>query len=207
MWAQAVVTLFIFLVAVFLPVVKTYHGYMLPLTLVLSYLWLTSLIFAALDYSGGRCRPYHCRLKHTVEAFQIIGLCVSSTGMLRAWTDGLAVCFCSLTRSSRRWCGEATVRTVPRAGTLRRRPPSSLNRRGPQRRRRRRSPRHDELGGGRESETREKSSETQGEDGEKGSNTQNSRDGAGYPRCNGRLGAAGLPAVWCFISRFLLYVL
>ncbi|KAK3901820.1 hypothetical protein C8A05DRAFT_44614 [Staphylotrichum tortipilum] len=69
----AVVTLFIFLVAVFLPVVKAYHGYMLPLTLVLSYLWLTSLIFSALDYSGSRCQPYHCRLKHTVEAFQIIG--------------------------------------------------------------------------------------------------------------------------------------
>ena len=60
---------------------------MLPLTLVLSYLWLTSLIFAALDYSGGRCRPYRCNLKHTVEAFQIIGLCVSSPCMLRSCTD------------------------------------------------------------------------------------------------------------------------
>lgn len=64
----------------FLPVIKSYRGYMLPLNLILSYLWLTSLIFSAHDYSGRRC-IFHsppllnrCRLKHTVQAFQIIGL-------------------------------------------------------------------------------------------------------------------------------------
>jgi hypothetical protein len=77
---QAVITLFIYLFGVVIPVFKSYHGYMLPLTLVLSYLWLTSLIFTSQDYSGGRCRNGYfygdsrCSLKHTVQAFEIVGL-------------------------------------------------------------------------------------------------------------------------------------
>ncbi|KAK4245131.1 hypothetical protein C7999DRAFT_34529 [Corynascus novoguineensis] len=71
----AVVTLFFFLFAMVLPALKSYHGYMLPLNLALTYLWLTSLIFSSQDYSGGRCRPLRCGLKHTIQAFFIIGFC------------------------------------------------------------------------------------------------------------------------------------
>jgi hypothetical protein len=80
-----VLTLFIYLFAMVFPAIKAYHGYMLPLNLVLSYLWLTSLIFSSQDYSGSRCLFFsppgigHCGLKHTVQAFFIIGLCASRT--------------------------------------------------------------------------------------------------------------------------------
>lgn len=80
-----------------LPAVKSYHGYMLPLNLALSYLWLTSLIFSSQDWSGGRCRytPYalrtgirnHCSLKHTVQAFNIIGLYVPLPNVLYSAFD------------------------------------------------------------------------------------------------------------------------
>jgi hypothetical protein len=88
---QAVLTLFFYIFAVVLPVLKSYRGYMLPLNLALTYLWLTSLIFSSQDYSGDRCSSdssypsyysYYsradsrCGLKHTIQAFQIIGLCV-----------------------------------------------------------------------------------------------------------------------------------
>ena len=80
---KAVVTLFFYLFAMVFPAIKRYLGYMLPLNLVLSYLWITSLIFTSQDYSGRRCgsayyytRASHCNLKHTVQAFEIIGLCV-----------------------------------------------------------------------------------------------------------------------------------
>ncbi|KAK4038559.1 hypothetical protein C8A01DRAFT_17353 [Parachaetomium inaequale] len=75
----AVLTLFLYIFAVVLPVLKSYHGYMLPLNLALTYLWLTSLIFSSQDYSGNRCRSYYstaasrCGLKHTIQAFHIIG--------------------------------------------------------------------------------------------------------------------------------------
>ncbi|GAB1315340.1 MARVEL domain-containing protein [Madurella fahalii] len=75
----AVLTLFFYLFAMFLPALKSYRGYMLPLNMALSYLWLTSLIFSSQDYSGGRCRynsppmVNRCGLKHTVQAFSIIG--------------------------------------------------------------------------------------------------------------------------------------
>ena len=88
MRVKAVVTLFLYLFAMVFPAIKRYHGYMLPLNLVLSYLWLTSLIFTSQDYSGGRCgrsyyytRSNHCSLKHAVQAFEIIGLCVLSHGL------------------------------------------------------------------------------------------------------------------------------
>jgi hypothetical protein len=83
-----VITLFFYLFAMVLPAIKSYHGYMLPLNLALSYLWLTSLIFSSQDWSGDRCRysvyvypgrtgvNHRCGLKHTVQAFNIIGLCV-----------------------------------------------------------------------------------------------------------------------------------
>jgi hypothetical protein len=57
---------------------------LLPLNIILSYLWLTSLIFTSQDWAGGRCRyntfnmglGTHCGLKHTAMAFFIIGLYV-----------------------------------------------------------------------------------------------------------------------------------
>ena len=67
-----------------LPAIKSYHGYMLPINLALTYLWLTALIFSSQDYAGGRCRSRwlgvrsFCGMKHTVQAFYIIGLYVSS---------------------------------------------------------------------------------------------------------------------------------
>lgn len=76
----AVLTLFIYLFTLVLPFLKSYRGYLLPLNMILSYLWLTSLIFSSQDYSGHRCRYNsppgvgHCRLKHTIQAFQILGL-------------------------------------------------------------------------------------------------------------------------------------
>ncbi|KAK3948714.1 hypothetical protein QBC32DRAFT_380364 [Pseudoneurospora amorphoporcata] len=74
----AVVTLFLYLFAMFAPALKAYRGYLLPLNLALSYLWLTNLIFSSQDYSGGRCHygpPYRgrCSLKHAVQAFNILG--------------------------------------------------------------------------------------------------------------------------------------
>ncbi|KAL2152828.1 hypothetical protein VTH82DRAFT_3983 [Thermothelomyces myriococcoides] len=75
----AVVTLFLYLFAVVLPVLKSYRGYLLPLNLILTYLWLTSLIFSSQDYSGGRCvrrgRSTRCGTMHTVQAFFIVGFC------------------------------------------------------------------------------------------------------------------------------------
>jgi hypothetical protein len=75
----AVLTLFTYLIAMVLPALKSYRGYLLPLNLALTYLWLTSLIFSSQDYSGNRCRFFssvavsRCGLKHTVQAFHIIG--------------------------------------------------------------------------------------------------------------------------------------
>ncbi|KAK3291084.1 uncharacterized protein B0H64DRAFT_409782 [Chaetomium fimeti] len=77
----AVLTLFFYLIAMVLPALKSYRGYLLPLNLALTYLWLTSLIFSSQEYSGNRCRySYYssravsrCGLKHTVQAFYIIG--------------------------------------------------------------------------------------------------------------------------------------
>ncbi|KAK4228694.1 hypothetical protein QBC38DRAFT_148751 [Podospora fimiseda] len=89
----AVLTLFLYLFASISPAFKNYRGYLLPLNLLLSYLWLTGLIFSSQDYSGNRCYNYsppsiagqtpnpnslinggnHCRLKHAVQAFWIIG--------------------------------------------------------------------------------------------------------------------------------------
>ncbi|KAK4187737.1 hypothetical protein QBC35DRAFT_498123 [Podospora australis] len=75
----AVLTLFLYLFLSFLPALKSYRGYLSPLNHILSYLWLTGLIFSSQDYSGHRCLynspPYvnRCRLKHTIQSFWIIG--------------------------------------------------------------------------------------------------------------------------------------
>ena len=77
---QAVVTLATSLIFMAINFRKGYNGWLLPFQMVLSYLWLTSLIFATQDYSGRRCifgPPFlagRCGLKHTVQAFTIITL-------------------------------------------------------------------------------------------------------------------------------------
>ncbi|KAK4097742.1 hypothetical protein N658DRAFT_387406, partial [Parathielavia hyrcaniae] len=68
-----VITLFFYLFAMVLPVLKSYRGYMLPLNLALTYLWLTGLIFTSLYWSMDRCQPLWCGRKHAVQAFYIIG--------------------------------------------------------------------------------------------------------------------------------------
>ena len=91
----AVLTLAFYLFGTISPAFKNYKGYLLPLNLLLSYLWLTGLIFSSQDYAGHRCyynspppiagpnpnsfvnRSSHCRLKHAAQAFWIIGLSVS----------------------------------------------------------------------------------------------------------------------------------
>ncbi|KAK4460650.1 hypothetical protein QBC42DRAFT_288304 [Cladorrhinum samala] len=87
----AVLTLAFYLFGTISPAFKNYKGYLLPLNLLLSYLWLTGLIFSSQDYAGHRCyynspppiagpnpnsfvnRSSHCRLKHAAQAFWIIG--------------------------------------------------------------------------------------------------------------------------------------
>ncbi|KAL2264517.1 hypothetical protein VTJ83DRAFT_7027 [Remersonia thermophila] len=74
----AVVTLFIYLITMFLPILKRYRGYMLPVNFILSYLWVTALIFAAQRFAGGRCVFYPvprrgCSVAHAILTFWIIG--------------------------------------------------------------------------------------------------------------------------------------
>ncbi|PHH62846.1 hypothetical protein CDD81_6646 [Ophiocordyceps australis] len=73
----AVITFIIYLVGTVLPFMENYHGHMVPLNMILSYLWLTSFIFSAQDWSGNRCYPTYpavgqCGKKHTVEAFNFL---------------------------------------------------------------------------------------------------------------------------------------
>lgn len=79
MHRQAVITLAFYLVATVLPFFGKYRGHLLPLNLVLSYLWLTSFIFAAQDWSSGRCAYDppgigRCSIKKATEAFDFIAL-------------------------------------------------------------------------------------------------------------------------------------
>jgi hypothetical protein len=79
--SQAVFTIPIYLIAMVSPVFSSYEGYFLPVNFIFSYLWLTSFIFSADDWSGQLCRRAplefsRCALKRTVEAFNFIGLCV-----------------------------------------------------------------------------------------------------------------------------------
>ncbi|EFZ03834.1 membrane-associating domain protein [Metarhizium robertsii] len=73
----AVITIPIYLVAMIAPVFKSYEGYFLPVNFIFSYLWLTSFIFSAVDWSGHLCRQEplganRCGRKRAVEAFNFI---------------------------------------------------------------------------------------------------------------------------------------
>lgn len=61
------------------PVFKSYEGYFFPVNFIFSYLWLTSFIFSAVDWSGQLCRQgplgaNRCSRKRAVEAFNFIAL-------------------------------------------------------------------------------------------------------------------------------------
>lgn len=69
----------VYLFAMFMPLAKTYGGFFLPVSFVFSYLWLTSFIFSATDWSGRLCREAalgvaRCSLKRTVESFNFVAL-------------------------------------------------------------------------------------------------------------------------------------
>jgi hypothetical protein len=78
---QGAIDAFFYLPALVVPLLKSYKGYLAPLSWILSYLWLAAFIFATLDYTGGRC-PSHspdyligkCALKKTLTAFCFLAL-------------------------------------------------------------------------------------------------------------------------------------
>ncbi|KAM4056577.1 membrane-associating domain-containing protein [Hirsutella rhossiliensis] len=80
----ATITLAFYLAATALPLIKSYRGYLLPLNLIFSYLWLTSFIFTAQDWSRGKCltaeprEHSQCRKRHAVEAFTFIAFLAKS---------------------------------------------------------------------------------------------------------------------------------
>ncbi|KAG5998406.1 hypothetical protein E4U54_002192 [Claviceps lovelessii] len=51
----AVITLALWTVGMFLPLISRYRGHLWPANLIFSYLWLTSFIFSTQDWAGGRC--------------------------------------------------------------------------------------------------------------------------------------------------------
>ncbi|KAL7944975.1 hypothetical protein V8C42DRAFT_324226 [Trichoderma barbatum] len=60
-----------------LPLVNAYGGHLWLADHILTYLWLTSFIFSAQDWTGGRCRSIgptsdKCGLKKTVVAFNFL---------------------------------------------------------------------------------------------------------------------------------------
>lgn len=72
-----VITLGFWLVGSVLPLIGRYRGYLAPLNLVFSYLWLTSFIFSSQDWSSGKCgfgKPGegHCSRKHAIDAFNFL---------------------------------------------------------------------------------------------------------------------------------------
>ncbi|OAA39725.1 MARVEL-like domain protein [Metarhizium rileyi] len=73
----ATITLALWTFGMVLPFVRAYGGHLWPVNLILSYLWLTSLVFSAQDWTGGRCRVIgpgfdRCGLKRTAVAFNFL---------------------------------------------------------------------------------------------------------------------------------------
>lgn len=84
--ALGAISSLIFLVAQFLPALKSYKGYLAPLHWILSYLWLTAFIFAAQDYDFGNCvlnspaLVNKCKLKWTLQAFSFLAFITNLIG-------------------------------------------------------------------------------------------------------------------------------
>ncbi|GAO18898.1 uncharacterized protein UV8b_02776 [Ustilaginoidea virens] len=73
----AVVTLAFWTIGLVLPFIGAYKGHLWPLNLIFSYLWITSFIFSAIDWSNNRCRIVgpalgRCGRKRTIAAFNFI---------------------------------------------------------------------------------------------------------------------------------------
>ncbi|KAF2033058.1 hypothetical protein EK21DRAFT_86498 [Setomelanomma holmii] len=90
----AAIDTILYIPALFLPVIKSYKGYLAPLAWIFSYLWLTAFIFAAQDYEYGSCAvnsPFGhtgCGLKRTLEAFAFIAFFTNLVGTVleaRLW--------------------------------------------------------------------------------------------------------------------------
>ncbi|KAG8408132.1 hypothetical protein J3459_018146 [Metarhizium acridum] len=73
----ATITLALWTFGMVLPLVGAYRGHLWPVNLAFSYLWLTSFIFSAQDWSNGRCHVVgpgygRCNLKRTIAAFNFL---------------------------------------------------------------------------------------------------------------------------------------
>ncbi|KAF1969005.1 hypothetical protein BU23DRAFT_247517 [Bimuria novae-zelandiae CBS 107.79] len=79
----------------FLPAIKSYKGYLAPLALIFSYLWLIAFVFSAQDYNYNGGQLYNSprgankpHLKYTLEAFAFIAFITSLVGFFleaRLW--------------------------------------------------------------------------------------------------------------------------
>jgi len=74
----AVISMVVYLVGSIAPCLPKYGGFLAPLHLIFSYLWLTAFVFASLSWSHNRCRnsfpaPGNCSKKHAIEAWLFIG--------------------------------------------------------------------------------------------------------------------------------------
>ncbi|GJN78720.1 hypothetical protein PLIIFM63780_002229 [Purpureocillium lilacinum] len=77
----AVITMVMYLFAMFMPLSKIYRGYFVPVNWIFSYLWLTSFIFSSQDWTGRLCAQAplgtgRCSQKRAVVAFNFIALYV-----------------------------------------------------------------------------------------------------------------------------------
>jgi len=87
----AAIDVFLYIPALVLPVVKSYKGYLHPLSWIFSYLWLTGFIFAAQDYNWHSCSANSpgntdkCGLKKTLEAFAFLAFFTNAVGQFLEW--------------------------------------------------------------------------------------------------------------------------
>jgi len=85
----AAIDVFVYLPALFLPLIGAYKGYLAPAAWLFSYLWLTAFIFAAQDYNFNAYGCPHspsgvnkCGLKKTLEAFAFLAFFTSILGQI-----------------------------------------------------------------------------------------------------------------------------
>ena len=79
--ALAAVDIVLYTPALFLPAMKSYKGYLAPLAMVFSYLWLIAFVFSSQDYNYNGGQLYNSpagankpHLKYTLEAFAFLAL-------------------------------------------------------------------------------------------------------------------------------------
>lgn len=87
----AAIDAILYLAAMVLPSMSSYKGYLSPLHLIFSYLWLTAFIFSSQDYNfDNACyarSPFggSCTVKKTLEAFAFLAFITSLIGHLLDW--------------------------------------------------------------------------------------------------------------------------